>query len=110
AAAPSPDRNPNPCAAVLRRRCGRHASYRTDGGTNSHRRITFVETGNLMLRGASVVCLSSIDWSFNRQNPQEVSLAFAERGNRVLFVENTGVRSATLRDAPRLWSRFLHWW
>jgi glycosyltransferase involved in cell wall biosynthesis len=63
-----------------------------------------------MLRGASIVCLSSIDWSFNRQNPQEVSLAFAERGNRVLFVENTGVRSATLRDAPRLWSRFLHWW
>ena len=63
-----------------------------------------------MLRGASIVCLSSIDWNFNRQNPQEVSHAFAERGNRVLFIENTGVRSATLRDAPRLWSRFLHWW
>lgn len=62
-----------------------------------------------MLRGASIVCLSSIDWSFNRQNPQEASLAFAERGNRVLFVENTGVRSAALRDARRLWSRFLHW-
>ena len=55
-----------------------------------------------MLRGASIVCLSSIDWSFNRQNPQEASLAFAERDNRVLFVENTGVRSATLRDARRL--------
>lgn len=63
-----------------------------------------------MIGRASIICLSSIDWSFNRQNPQEVSLAFAERGNRVLFVENTGVRRATLRDAPRLWSRFLHWW
>jgi glycosyltransferase involved in cell wall biosynthesis len=63
-----------------------------------------------MLRGASIICLSSIDWSFNRQNPQEVSLALAEGDNRVLFVENTGVRRATLRDAPRLWSRFLHWW
>jgi glycosyltransferase involved in cell wall biosynthesis len=63
-----------------------------------------------MLQGASIVCLSSIDWSFNRQNPQEASLAFAERGNRVLFVENTGVRSATLRDGRRLWSRLLHWW
>jgi glycosyltransferase involved in cell wall biosynthesis len=63
-----------------------------------------------MLQGASIICLSSIDWSFNRQNPQEVSLAFAERGNRVLFVENTGVRSATVRDARRLGSRFLHWW
>jgi glycosyltransferase involved in cell wall biosynthesis len=64
----------------------------------------------MMLRGASIVCLSSIDWSFNRQNPQEVSLAFAERRNRVFFVENTGVRAPTLRDAARLWSRLLHWW
>jgi glycosyltransferase involved in cell wall biosynthesis len=63
-----------------------------------------------VLSGASIVCLSSIDWNFNRQNPQEVSHAFAESGNRVLFIENTGVRRATLRDAPRLWSRFLHWW
>ena len=63
-----------------------------------------------MVRGASIVCLSSIDWNFNRQNPQEVSHAFAERGNRVLFIENTGVRRATLRDASRLWSRFVHWW
>ena len=63
-----------------------------------------------MVRGASIVCLSSIDWNFNRQNPQEVSHAFAERGNRVLFIENTGVRRPTLRDASRLWSRFLHWW
>jgi glycosyltransferase involved in cell wall biosynthesis len=63
-----------------------------------------------VVRGASIVCLSSIDWNFNRQNPQEVSHAFAERGNRVLFIENTGVRRATLRDASRLWSRFIHWW
>lgn len=63
-----------------------------------------------MLQGASIVCLSSIDWSFNRQNPQEVALALAEGGNRVLFVENTGVRRATLRDATRLWSRFQNWW
>jgi glycosyltransferase involved in cell wall biosynthesis len=63
-----------------------------------------------MLRDASIVCLSSIDWSFNRQNPQEVALALAEDGSRVLFVENTGVRSASLRDAPRLWARLRNWW
>ena len=63
-----------------------------------------------MLRGTSIVCLSSIDWSFNRQNPQEVASAFAESGNRVLFVENTGVRRAALRDAPRLWVRLRNWW
>jgi glycosyltransferase involved in cell wall biosynthesis len=63
-----------------------------------------------LLQGASIVCLSSIDWSFNRQIPQEVALALAKGGNRVLFVENTGVRRAVLRDAPRLWSRFQNWW
>lgn len=63
-----------------------------------------------MLRDASIVCLSSIDWSFNRQNPQEVALALAKGGSRVLFVDNTGVRSAALRDAPRLWARLRNWW
>jgi hypothetical protein len=63
-----------------------------------------------LLQGASIVCLSSIDWSFNRQIPQEVALALAKGGNRVLFVENTGVRRPVLRDAPRLWSRFQNWW
>jgi glycosyltransferase involved in cell wall biosynthesis len=63
-----------------------------------------------MLQGASIVCLSSIDWAFNRQNPQEVALAFAKSGNRVLFVENTGVRRAASRDVPRLRSRFRNWW
>jgi glycosyltransferase involved in cell wall biosynthesis len=63
-----------------------------------------------MLRNASIICLSSIDWTFNRQNPQEVALALAKDGSRVLFVENTGVRRAALRDAPRLWARFQNWW
>lgn len=62
-----------------------------------------------MLRNASIICLSSIDWTFNRHNPQEVALALANDGNRVLFVENTGVRRAALRDAPRLWKRFQNW-
>jgi glycosyltransferase involved in cell wall biosynthesis len=63
-----------------------------------------------MLRDASIICLSSIDWRFNRQIPQEVVLSLAADGNRVLFVENTGVRRAAVRDAPRLWTRFQNWW
>ena len=63
-----------------------------------------------MLRGATIVCLSAVDWAFNWQQPQEVASAFAEGGNRVLFVENTGVRRPLLRDAPRLMARLRNWW
>ncbi|SRR6266542_1163732 len=62
-----------------------------------------------MLHGASIVCLGSIDWAFNWHIPQEVASAFADGGNRVLYVENTGVRRATLGDAPRLWERLRNW-
>lgn len=63
-----------------------------------------------MIRGATVICVSSIDWAFNWQQPQEVATAFAEGGNRVLFVENTGVRRPSLRDASRLRTRLKNWW
>jgi glycosyltransferase involved in cell wall biosynthesis len=62
-----------------------------------------------LLHGANIVCLSSIDWAFNWQLPQEVASAFAAGGNRVLFVENTGVRRPALKDAKRLRARFRNW-
>jgi glycosyltransferase involved in cell wall biosynthesis len=58
-----------------------------------------------LLRDASVICLSSVDWAFNRQNPQEVAHGFAAAGNRVLYVENTGVRTPRWRDLSRLGAR-----
>ncbi|MEO8383331.1 MAG: glycosyltransferase [Acidobacteriota bacterium] len=63
-----------------------------------------------MLRDSTIVCLSSIDWAFNWQLPQEVASAFARSGNRVLYVENTGVRRPSIRDAKRLFDRFKNWW
>ena len=63
-----------------------------------------------MIRGAKILCVSSIDWTFNWQQPQEVSSAFAQSGNRVLFIENTGVRRPLLRDARRLLARLRNWW
>ena len=62
-----------------------------------------------MLHGTSIVCLASIDWAFNWQLPQEVASAFSAGGNRVLFVENTGVRSPRFRDARRLRARLRNW-
>lgn len=56
-----------------------------------------------------VICLSSVDWDFVWQGHQEVMARLAERGSRVLFVENTGVRRPQARDLPRLLRRLLRW-
>jgi glycosyltransferase involved in cell wall biosynthesis len=58
-----------------------------------------------MLHDRNIVCLSSIDWDFLWQGHQQVMSSLADAGNRVLFVESTGVRSPALRDLPRLWQR-----
>jgi uncharacterized SAM-binding protein YcdF (DUF218 family)/glycosyltransferase involved in cell wall biosynthesis len=57
-----------------------------------------------------VVCISSIDWDFIWQGHQEIMSTLAERGQRVLFVENTGVRAPRARDLPRVRQRFRNWW
>lgn len=56
-----------------------------------------------------VICVSSIDWDFVWQGHQEIMSRFAARGQRVLFLENTGVRAPRLSDGPRLWRRLINW-
>lgn len=56
-----------------------------------------------------VICISSIDWDFIWQGHQEIMTRLAERGHRVLFIENTGVRPPRLSDLPRLTSRLRNW-
>jgi len=63
-----------------------------------------------MLHNEDIICFSSIDWDFNWQGHQEVMQALADHGNRVLFVENTGVRAPRFRDYDRLVSRVRNWW
>jgi glycosyltransferase involved in cell wall biosynthesis len=62
-----------------------------------------------MLTGKTIICMSSIDWDFNRQGHQEIMSTLSAWGNHVLFVENTGVRSVTMRDLPRLRHRLRRW-
>ncbi|MEO5824049.1 MAG: glycosyltransferase [Vicinamibacteraceae bacterium] len=57
-----------------------------------------------------VVCLASVDWAFNWQIPQEVATGLAAAGHRVLYVENTGVRSLAWGDVTRLTERAGNWW
>jgi len=62
-----------------------------------------------MLKEQSIVCISSIDWDFVWQGHQEIMSAFAANGNKVLFIENTGVRNPRISDIPRLWKRLSNW-
>ena len=54
-----------------------------------------------------VLCISSIDWDFIWQGHQEIMSTLAAQGHRVLFLENTGVRSPKFRDLPRLRQRLM---
>lgn len=62
-----------------------------------------------MLHGKDIILLSSIEWDFLWQHPQEIAVRLAEAGNRVLYVENTGVRSPGLKDAKRVANRLKLW-
>jgi uncharacterized SAM-binding protein YcdF (DUF218 family)/glycosyltransferase involved in cell wall biosynthesis len=52
-----------------------------------------------------IVCISSIDWDFIWQGHQQVMSMLAAQGHRVLFIENTGIRSVNFGDLPRLRKR-----
>ena len=62
-----------------------------------------------MLIGQDILCISSIDWDFIWQGHQEIMATLARQGNRVLFVENTGIRAPRLRDLSRLRHRLANW-
>jgi len=62
-----------------------------------------------MISNENIICISSIDWDFIWQGHQEIMSAFAKNGNRVLFIENTGVRVPGIRDADRIKKRLVNW-
>lgn len=62
-----------------------------------------------MLTGRDIVLIASIDWKPLWQSHQEIATRFAQAGNRVLFVENTGVRTPKASDVDRLAKRMHHW-
>ena len=56
------------------------------------------------------IIFSSIDWSTHKQLHHELTNFLVSKGNRVLFVENTGVRYLKFKDAKRVWSRVKHYY
>jgi len=57
----------------------------------------------------NIICISSIDWDFIWQGHQEIMSTLARNGNRVLFIENTGVRMPGIRDFSRIRNRIRNW-
>ncbi|MGI9065140.1 MAG: glycosyltransferase [Pyrinomonadaceae bacterium] len=62
-----------------------------------------------MISGRDIICISSIEWDFLWQGHQEITSRLAQAGNRVLYIENTGVRAPGIRDAGRLRMRLKKW-
>lgn len=62
-----------------------------------------------MLTGRDIIYISSIEWTFLWQPHQEIALRLARSGNRILYIENTGVRAPGLGDAGRVFSRLKSW-
>jgi glycosyltransferase involved in cell wall biosynthesis len=57
----------------------------------------------------NVVCFSGVDWKSHRQRPHWLMSAFAERGARVLFVDNLGTRLPRLRDTQAVARKLSGW-
>ena len=62
-----------------------------------------------MLTGRDIIYISSIEWNFLWQPHQEIALRLARAGNRILYIENTGVRAPGLGDAGRVFARLKSW-
>jgi len=62
-----------------------------------------------LIKNQNIICISSIDWDFIWQGHQEIMAAFAGSGNRVLFIENTGVKVPGIKDADRIRKRLVNW-
>lgn len=52
-----------------------------------------------------VICFSAIDWNFLKQRTHYLMSGLAAEGLKVLFIENTGVRSPKISDLSRVVSR-----
>src|SRR5215213_2662827 len=58
-----------------------------------------------MITNRDIIFISSIEWDFLWQIHQEIASRLAKVGNRVLYIENTGVRTPSLQDAKRVAAR-----
>ncbi len=57
------------------------------------------------MKQQNYIVISTLDWKSNWQIPHELVNSLLKNKNRVLYVENTGVRSFMLKDLNRIFKR-----
>ena len=57
------------------------------------------------MRYKGIICFSAIDWNYLKQRTHYLMAGLAEKGYKVLFIENTGVRCPNVNDIPRVINR-----
>ena len=62
-----------------------------------------------MIKNKDIVIIGSIDWKTNWQTQHRLITSLVKQNNRVLFIENTGVRSAKISDLSRIKDRINNW-
>lgn len=55
------------------------------------------------------IIISSIDWKTSWQTQHRLAKSLVDKGNKVLFIENTGIRNIQIKDKSRIFSRFKTW-
>ena len=63
----------------------------------------------MSLTKQNFIIFSSVDWTTHWQLHHQLATSLVSAGNRVLFIENTGIRSANIGDIGRLSERISNW-
>jgi len=62
-----------------------------------------------MIKNKDIVIIGSIDWKTNWQTQHRLVSALYKQKNRVLYIENTGIRAAKISDISRIKDRLNNW-
>ena len=62
-----------------------------------------------MIKNKDIIIIGSIDWKTNWQTQHRLVTSLVKQNNRVLYIENTGIRSAKISDLSRIKDRIQNW-
>ena len=61
------------------------------------------------MKNKNIIIFSSIDWNMHKQLHHQITYSLLENKNRILFIENSGVRRVKFTDLSRLFQRLKDW-